>query len=120
MVVEMKAALRSINDHGIRYQALMFVCPGCASMHGNSGLHMLPVNSSTKFPSWDWDGNLEAPTLSPSILTGRDQPLKCHSFLKGGIFEFLGDSTHALAGQNVPIPDLPSWAEEMNSDGATG
>lgn len=109
----MKSMIRNIDDHGVHYQALMFVCPGCALAWINggrsSGLHMLPVNSPQKDPSWDWDGNLEKPTLSPSILTGKGTDRICHSFLRAGVFEFLTDSTHSLSGQSVPIPDLPDW-----------
>lgn len=105
----MKAMIRNIDDHGIKYQALAFICPGCIDMRGATGLHLLPVNSAVKSPSWDWDGNLEAPTLSPSILTGKDSPNICHSFLRAGVFEFLGDCTHSLANQKVPMPDLPDW-----------
>jgi hypothetical protein len=71
-----------------------------------SGLHMLPVNSTERSPSWDFDGNLESPTLSPSILTRYNDQV-CHSFLRNGVFEFLSDCTHEFAGQNIPIPDLP-------------
>ena len=110
----MKAQLRRVNDHGVTYEALRFCCPGCAEMHSNSGLHILPVNTNgSKSPSWDWDGNLDAPTLSPSILTrshGINGETICHSFLRAGVFEFLSDSTHAFAGQQVPMPDLVEWA----------
>lgn len=116
----MKAMLRTVDDHGEHYEALMFVCPGCALPYTvddrewkPTGLHMLPVNSAVKSPSWDFDGNLEAPTLSPSILTHGGQqgegPPRCHSFLRAGVFEFLDDCTHAMAGQHVPMPDLPEW-----------
>lgn len=112
----MKATLRSVDDHGVKYSALMFSCPGCAEMHENDGIHMLPVNTTEKQPSWDWDGNLDAPTLHPSILTGKGNPERgvCHSMLRGGVFEFLADCTHSLAGQHVPMPDLPTWATEMD------
>lgn len=106
----MKTMVRNINDHGIHYKALAFVCPGCASVGDNrSGLHMLPVNTDLKKPAWTWDGNLEAPTITPSILTGKGTKEICHSFLTNGIFNFLTDSTHELSGQHVPIPDLPDW-----------
>lgn len=118
----MKAEIRQIDDHGRSYEALAFVCPGCA-LDGQSGLHMLPVRGDTTgHPRWDWDGNLDAPTLSPSILTHMDHrrakqgdewvdvgPFVCHSFLRAGQFEFLGDCTHSLAGQTVPMPDLADW-----------
>lgn len=107
----MKSMLRGVKAHDVSYQCLMFVCPGCKLVHPHdSGLHMLPVNCSiVHSPSWDFDGNLELPTLSSSIMTGRDSPNVCHSFLKAGVFQFLNDCTHKLAGQFVPIPDLPDW-----------
>ena len=119
----MKTQLINVDDHGVQYTSLMFVCPGCKEVgrKGNEGLHMLPVNSPhIDKPSWEWDGNLEFPTLSPSILTrggalGKDGV--CHSFLKAGIFEFLTDSTHSFSGQKVPLPDLPTWAEREAEDG---
>lgn len=120
----MKTSLRHIDDHGVRYDALAFWCPGCESIDDDGdrqgGLHMIAVNSPHHPPSWEWDGNLDAPTLSPSILTKRGEaeqdarPLfVCHSFLRAGVFEFLGDCTHNYAGQNVPLPDLPDgWFDE--------
>lgn len=73
---------------------------------------MLPVNTELKTPSWNWNGNLEAPTLSPSILS--NGYCRCHSFLKDGMFQFLNDCDHPLVGQEVPIPDLPEWALNLN------
>ena len=76
-------------------------------MFGNDGWHMLPVNSTSESPSWDWDENTENPTLSPSVLTfgyhGKEG--RCHSFIRNGMIEFLGDCTHSLAGATVPLPE---------------
>jgi hypothetical protein len=110
-----KSELRTVNDHGEIYTALAFICPGCASHGYGTGLHMLPVNSPHHQPSWEWDGNLDLPTLSPSILTNsswKGEPTVCHSFLKAGVFQFLGDCTHKLANQYVEIPDLPDWVTD--------
>jgi hypothetical protein len=79
---------------------------------------------------WEWDGNLDAPTFSPSIsVTGVqwDTSFKfhkpshekipaggtivCHSFLRNGVWEFLEDCTHTMAGQHVPMVDIPTWME---------
>lgn len=98
----------------------MFRCPGC------DGVHSIWVNRPG---SWQWDGSMAQPTISPSILekSGHfarpgdcwctynaahpDNPSGfqchiCHSFVKAGRIEFLSDCTHALAGQTV---DLPDW-----------
>lgn len=114
----MRSMLRRINDHGMIYEALAFICPGCQSVDVNStGLHMLAVFNKDKTlpipdgktPVWNWNGNLEKPTLTPSIMTGRGTSNICHSFLTDGYFKFLNDSTHILAGQTIPIPSLPDW-----------
>lgn len=89
-------------------RAYWFWCPGCNDAHrvvdGPNG--------------WTWDGNETAPTFSPSILvtfdvTDRpDLSRRCHSFLRGGVWEFLGDCTHAMAGQRVPMVPLPEWLSD--------
>lgn len=111
--------LRSVQGGG-----LMFWCPGCNQCHrvnigGGPG------------PRWDWNGDVERPTFTPSILIRqghyapgqlpgdgcycnwehKDQEefadLKCgicHSFVTDGRIQFLGDCTHALAGQTVDLP----------------
>lgn len=117
---------------GRTYQALKFWCPGCethldedGAPHG--GAHMLPISGDTADrPVWAFDGDEDAPTLSPSILTRRDyvtrivdgevtelRPFVCHSFIRGGRIEFLSDCTHPLAGQTVPLPEMPGWFAEV-------
>lgn len=109
----MKAMTRQIDDHGNVYQALVFWCPGCEELI-DSGLHCLPVNSPNKTPQWMWDGNIEAPTLSPSILSHfNNRQLICHSFLRSGVFEYLGDCSHSMVGKHVPMSDLPEWTAWM-------
>lgn len=97
------ALLRHVADGDLRYDALMFWCPA------DNDLHMLPVNAEVKTPSWTWDGNLEQPTLSPSILTRWGAGKVCHSYLRAGQWEFLSDCTHELAGKTVPMVPLPDW-----------
>lgn len=110
------ARIQGVSDPKGRYDALMFACPGCASTRDDyEGLHMLPITGDpTLRPTWAFDGNLELPTLSPSILTKFNWAgveYICHSFLTAGVFNFLTDSTHPLSGQQVPIPELPRWAD---------
>jgi hypothetical protein len=92
---------------------VMFWCPGCGEAHAVpvAETHILGKN-------WGYNGNPEAPTFTPSILVtyngpdagqvdedgDRAPPAVCHSFVTDGQIQFLGDSTHALAGQTVPIP----------------
>lgn len=91
-----------------RYTHLLLGCPGCG------GFHTVYVNTEpgdTGLNPWEWDGNLDAPTVSPSILVNATRPgHRCHSFVRGGMWEFLSDCDHALAGQTVPLAPLPEWA----------
>ena len=58
---------------------IAFLCPcGC----GREGY--LPVNGSGRLgPSWEWDGELEHPTLSPSI-HNTGMPCQWHGWLRRG------------------------------------
>lgn len=113
-------------------------CPGCKS------LKMLPINgTSDKRPNWQFDGNLEKPTLSPSIKTSYymmsdegeaaaergDAPgpdgryhgheYVCHSFLKAGRWEFLSDCTHELKSQTVDMQPLPVPPPDLSTQTAS-
>lgn len=111
------AIVKRINDHGDIYHGIFVWCPGCevtdfdGFKHG--GLNLLPVSGNKKKrPTWTWNKDLVNVTLSPSILTkmgkGR-KSYRCHSYLQNGVWRFLKDSTHALAGQEVPMVLLPEW-----------
>lgn len=109
------ASIKTINDHGEIYKAIMLWCPGCEKTSADGvvygGLHLLPISGSRETrPTWIWDHNLERPTLYPSILTRGSGDSVCHSFLRDGTWIFLQDSTHKYAGQEVPMVDLPDWA----------
>lgn len=102
---------------GVEYDLLCFVCPGCVQMDGTAGIHMLPVNTDAISPSWDWDGNLDRPSVSPSIRSGKPPGKVCHKFLYEGIFQYLADSTHDLKGKHIQAVDLPGWfIEERDMD----
>lgn len=87
---------------------LMVRCPGCIEL-GGSGNIAVPVNTADG-TGWTWNGSLDAPTLSPSLLTKRAEGV-CHSFLTDGVFAYLGDCTHSLAGCNTAAPEWDAPAE---------
>ena len=99
---------------------LMFWCPGC------DGAHMVMIGEGSG-PRWGYNGNSDKPTFTPSILVRGIEPMTddqqalvmaggeiqtrqtiCHSFVTDGRIQFLGDCTHALAGQTVDIPPFDS------------
>lgn len=83
----------------------LFYCPGCKAPHGFS---VAPDEAGV--PAWEMHC-INPLTLSPSLLvTARGDPeYRCHSFIRNGKIEFLNDCSHELAGQTVPLPDLPEW-----------
>lgn len=64
----------------------------CECPCGCGGAMRLPLHRTGQNAkaSWEWDGNLEKPTLTPSIrdLTG----CKFHGFLTAGVWSFQPDS----------------------------
>jgi len=109
---------------------LLFWCPGCDGAHGIK-------HGAGAGPRWTWNGNVDKPTFTPSILvryeylseaacarnfafhaehgrymTHEELPFDvhevCHSYVTDGRIRFLADCTHALADQTV---DLPPWRE---------
>jgi hypothetical protein len=111
---------------------VMFYCPGCDESHA------VRIKKDGDQRGWGYNGNPHAPTFMPSVLVrgvrieGGDAELDriietyklpedrermladkrintvCHSFVTDGRIQFLGDCTHALAGQTVDLPDYPT------------
>lgn len=100
----------------------LFHCPGCGYAHGirTAGWPM-PPNLTEKQKewfknTWSWDGNIEAPNVSPSLnVKGQDDKTVCHSFIENGKIRFLSDSRHKLAGKTVELPDF-YFADETDDD----
>jgi len=104
--------------------ALTYWCPGC------QGGHTITFGAAS---DWTWDGNADAPTISPSVLSYAHQRSfdennpesdeapapwpQCHAFVRGGKIEYLSDSGHALAGQTVDMVPLPErYAQFLEPD----
>lgn len=74
---------------------------------GPTGLLTLPVIlSGTRSGTgrWTWNGNTDAPTLRPSVLT-QGHNFRCHSWINDGNAQFLDDCSHELRSQTVPLLD---------------
>ena len=71
------------NDEQGRAARLVFACPcGCDSI---GAINLKPHGAQ---PSWDWDGDREKPTCSPSIRfsVSRDDMDHWHGYLTAGVF----------------------------------
>ena len=93
---------------------LSALCPACGFEHS---FRVDLVVHDKWDDAWSFNGDYERPTFSPSMLSNKGRvdahkPL-CHSFLRDGVWQFLGDCTHAMAWQNVPmIPPDPDASFE--------
>lgn len=114
---------------------LSYLCQGCDETHS---VVIERQDRAGPGPCWGYNGNPAAPTFTPSVLVtsghympGHD-PAKgcyctnpapddegwgfecgrCHTFITDGMVQFLGDCTHSLAGQTLPVPDWPRGPED--------
>lgn len=83
-------------NQGVQTQ-LWFNCPGCECTHA---FHV---------PRWTWNGSMESPTFTPSLMCNRGTPTQCHSIVTDGKIQFLSDCYHKLAGQTVEMPNWEGW-----------
>jgi Family of unknown function (DUF6527) len=126
----LSSKLRNSTDGGI-----LWWCPGCDEAHRIS-------SGGSSGPQWRWNQDVDKPTFTPSVLVrGIRQDMNaedlaaydaerkriqdssilndprfgtvCHVFITDGNIQFLGDCTHSLKNQTVPIPDWPRRPEEF-------
>lgn len=75
--------------------------------------HIFDVRSDGKRPNWSFNGDLNNPTFSPSLLYPER---KCHLFLENGKIKYLSDCSHKLAGQTVDMVPVPNPGELTYED----
>lgn len=96
------AAVACIITDQSRLRSLLFYCPGCRSHHAPD---LKPEGR------WEFNGDLVCPTIAPSLLINGHGTLpgRCHSFIRNGEIQFLGDCDHELAGQTVKLEPV-EWS----------
>lgn len=77
-----------------------FHCDGCGMSHA------FYQHDDGHRPSWQFNGDLERPTFTPSLLNRGGDIGVCHLFVTDGKIHYLGDCTHALAGKTVDLPEV--------------
>jgi len=81
-----------------------FFCPGCGYDHS--------YRIQGKGPTWNWDGKMDKPTFTPSLLVNQSHPKStCHLYVRDGVIEFLGDCHHYLKGKKVEMVPLDEQGE---------
>lgn len=79
-------------------------CPACLLMHG------MPHHG------WTFNGDVDTPTFHPSFrhrfVRDAGAEVVCHYIVTAGVIIFQDDCTHHLAGESMPMPDVPDHAAE--------
>lgn len=85
---------------GVKYHhtQYLYMCPGCGYEHA-FGLR-------TEGGHHEFNMDLENPTVSPSLVQNFTPGKMCHSFIRDGMIQYLGDCYHELAGQTVELPEI--------------
>jgi hypothetical protein len=117
--------IRVISGDDNNPKVVAIVCPGCNEEH-----QIWVANDHPNGARWSFNGDFNNPTFKPSLLVRsghyipehksdscwctwneehKDDPApfkckQCHSYITDGKIQFLGDCTHALAGQTVDLP----------------
>lgn len=95
--------LLPVNDQTGNLSGYMFECLGCGNMHWYNLYG--GVGFSLTHPKWNFNGDLENPSFTPSLLNTKPNSV-CHLYITNGKIEYLSDCTHSLAGQTVTMIDL--------------
>lgn len=111
---------------GSPYAGFEFWC------QGREEYHLVNTMNEPGHPVWGFNGDFDKPTFTPSVLVRsghytessaakrgecwcnfnerfpdqaqtRFKCQQCHSFVTDGMIQYLGDSSHALAGQTVVL-----------------
>ena len=82
-----------VEDGAAGHAWLQYNCPcGCGSV---GQIHMVPTGTPHDSRTWEWDGNRERPTLSPSIRRTID--CKFHGHLQAGVWSACADGAQLAA-----------------------
>lgn len=117
-------ALTSAGDG--RQTGYLIECPACGFGH-----FFNVEQPGSRGQKWSFNGDFDKPTFSPSMLirtghyaTGKSEQdcwlcqrqrqhkdghtpcVRCHSYVRDGRIQFLGDCTHSMAGQTVDLPEV--------------
>ena len=86
----------------------LYWCEGCGYEHAFA---LLSEGGHHKF-----NGDLNNPTVVPSLVEDNTPGRKCHSFIENGFIRYLGDCWHDLKGKIIELPDVDQKIEERREN----
>lgn len=94
----MKVAKHHFKDGDKEGYQYWFWCPGCDEAHAFT------------IPPWTFNGDLEKPTFTPSLLCNQSRPeVRCHLIMTDGKIHYCGDCFHSMKNMVVDMVDVPDW-----------
>lgn len=82
--------------------SIYFHCPGCNT------LHPYRIKGDAIGPIWGYNGSVDKPTFTPSLLVNSSRPeSRCHLFVTDGRIQYLGDCFHELKNTTIDMVDIP-------------
>jgi len=99
-MAKIKVKLNIDEETGRKYHPTQYAyfCRGCGYEHvfelkSTGGHH-------------EFNGDLNNPTVSPSLVQGWVGSKRCHSFIRDGKIQYLDDCEHELRGQTVELSEI--------------
>ena len=90
-----------------------YFCPPCDTIH-----QVRVEGNHAQGPVWGFNGDMDKPTFTPSVRVtwpaGKVSEKCCHHYVTDGRIQYLGDCTHAMAGQTIDLPELPDRYSDEN------
>lgn len=86
----------------LSFNRAWFHCPGCDHPHA---YRIKASPTPPHEPVWEFNGDVDKPTFSPSLLNTSPEA-RCHLYVTGGTIKFLDDCHHELAGKIVEMEDV--------------
>jgi hypothetical protein len=92
-------------DNGeLRHHQYIIWCEGCGYEHAmNPSIH-------------NFNGDINNPTFTPSLLNNFNPAKVCHSFVTDGKIQYLDDSFHHLAGKTVELLDVDEMLDKRKKE----
>lgn len=106
-----KIVYKERKSDGLLIKFYSVYCPACLCSH-----RFIVESDNKEIPTWEFNGDLDKPTFTPSLLVTWDSSNKgakgyhtyrCHSYLTNGIWIFLNDCSHGLSGTDQVMIEFP-------------
>lgn len=97
--------LRDLNDQDGNYSGVVWYCPACREHH------FIRTVTAQGQHCWNFDGNRDSPTFTPSQRITWNQggvDHTCHYTITKGKVLYHSDCSHDHVGREIDLPDLSS------------